>query len=566
MSQKKRGKLEVVFLLCGISATAIVIPSRAVLGQDSRSGSLSANVILVADDLSLRPVPRSVFVIRSAETGAEVERVTTSFSGQIETTLNAGEYLLESEAPVSFEGVEYTWSVAFSISGGVQRSLDLSNDNAQTSVSGPVVGSLLTEGDIFDLYGSSVFKVIAAGASGSGFLVDGKQGLILTNHHVIQNSDYLAVKTDANTKVPADVVAEDPINDIAVIRVHPDATRALRELPLGTARSEAKTQIGDRVVAIGSPLSTENILTGGLVSKIEAGAIYSDVNINPGNSGGPLLNLRGEVLGISTFGLAAGSGPGVAGIVRIELADALLIEARSKAQASETSPKFVLLPEPSPIGFPAQSLRDQALATRFRSKDYHVEAGKFDITLIDPVVIASLEVESERQAANTKRRRNRDTVEEIGSDFYQWRQYAGDYRPVVAIQATPELGMGAGQWALALGLGVSSGLRMSFKADFARLELYRNRELVEPYYPGRYRQVVDETIATNNLTDIYYYGRYEYPPEVFTPGSEFEIRVWESGDDEPVVKRIKDVQVARIWAHFQPYYDFVDEAKLDAAE
>src|SRR5690606_18860249 len=186
-------------------------------------------------------------------------------------------------------------------------------------------------------------------------------------------------------------------------------------------------------------------------------------------------------------------------------------------------------------------------------RDYHLEAGKFDVTFVDPVVIASLEVASEREAAAVRGRRNRrkvgTTEESVGSDFYEWRRYAGDYRPVVNIQATPELGMPPGSW-LAVGLGATSGLRYWFKADFGRMELLRDGEVVPPLHPGRVRQVVDESMAGNRLADVAYYGRYEYPPEAFAPGAELVLRVWEYGKERPAERTVPSALVDRIWAHF----------------
>src|SRR5690606_15240127 len=121
---------------------------------------------------------------------------------------------------------------------------------------------------------------------------------------------------------------------------------------------------GERVLAIGSPLASETILTAGLVSKVEAGAIYSDVNINPGNSGGPLFNARGEVVGINTFGMSAGSGPGVSGIVRIHIAGPVIEQARGSL--SSPPPSSDKLPVPSLFTFPAAELRVEALRTKFR--------------------------------------------------------------------------------------------------------------------------------------------------------------------------------------------------------
>src|SRR5690606_3142136 len=118
--------------------------------------------------------------------------------------------------------------------------------------------------------------------------------------------------------------------------------------------------------------------------------------------------------------------------------------AQARASLTSPPPRDEMLAVPSLFTFPAAELREEALRTELRSRDYHLEAGKFDVTFIDPVVVASLEVASERAAAETRGRRNRRKTgaagETVGSDFYEWRKYAGDYRPVVTIQATPELG------------------------------------------------------------------------------------------------------------------------------
>jgi serine protease Do len=144
---------------------------------------------------------------------------------------------------------------------------------------------------------------------GSGFIVS-EDGLILTNKHVvIDDLAEFEVVTYDNQKYPAKVLAKDPINDLAVLKI--DA-KDLKPLTLGDSD---KIEIGQTVIAIGNSLSEfRNTVTRGVVSginrRVEAGgagisevleeAIQTDAAINPGNSGGPLLNLAGEVIGINT--------------------------------------------------------------------------------------------------------------------------------------------------------------------------------------------------------------------------------------------------------------------------
>jgi serine protease Do len=142
--------------------------------------------------------------------------------------------------------------------------------------------------------------------SGTGFVVD-KNGYIITNHHVIAKVDHIKVKLhgDDTTEYRARVVGIDPETDLAVIKIDPK--NAL--VPVTVGNSDA-VQVGDWAVAIGSPFGLEASVTAGIVSALGrdiGGAlqlqrfIQTDAAINPGNSGGPLLNIRGEVIGVNTM-------------------------------------------------------------------------------------------------------------------------------------------------------------------------------------------------------------------------------------------------------------------------
>jgi serine protease Do len=145
------------------------------------------------------------------------------------------------------------------------------------------------------------------GGQGSGFIVT-KDGYILTNNHVVANADRVTVIMLDNRRFAAKVVGKDPDTDVAVIKV--DATN----LPTVTLGDDAKARIGQWVVAIGNPLGLEFTVTAGIVSAKGRSSlnlpgrtnyaiqdfIQTDAAINPGNSGGPLVNIRGEVIGINS--------------------------------------------------------------------------------------------------------------------------------------------------------------------------------------------------------------------------------------------------------------------------
>ena len=137
---------------------------------------------------------------------------------------------------------------------------------------------------------------------GSGFIVD-KDGLIVTNHHVIDGASEVTVTLDDGSKHSAEVVGTDPKTDLAVLKI--DAGRTLPTVRFGDSDD---TRVGDWVVAVGNPFGLGGSVSAGVVSArgrdIQSGPyddyLQFDASINRGNSGGPLFNTRGEVIGVNT--------------------------------------------------------------------------------------------------------------------------------------------------------------------------------------------------------------------------------------------------------------------------
>ena len=139
-------------------------------------------------------------------------------------------------------------------------------------------------------------------AAGSGFIIS-RDGLILTNNHVVENADTIKVRLSDEREFTAKVVGTDPQSDVALIKIQ---GHNLPTLPLGNSD---KLEVGEWVIAIGSPFELSQTVTVGVVSakgRSKIGLndyenfIQTDAAINPGNSGGPLLNIHGEAVGINT--------------------------------------------------------------------------------------------------------------------------------------------------------------------------------------------------------------------------------------------------------------------------
>src|SRR5215813_14063681 len=136
---------------------------------------------------------------------------------------------------------------------------------------------------------------------GSGVIFD-KRGLILTNFHVIKGADEITVKMADKREYTGQVVGADPKTDLAVVRFQPD-----RDLTIATLGNSDSLRVGEWAIAIGNPFGLDQTVTVGVISatgRSDVGVatyenfIQTDASINPGNSGGPLLNLRGESIGI----------------------------------------------------------------------------------------------------------------------------------------------------------------------------------------------------------------------------------------------------------------------------
>jgi S1-C subfamily serine protease len=143
-------------------------------------------------------------------------------------------------------------------------------------------------------------------ALGSGFVID-KSGHILTNYHVVQGAQRVQVSFSDNERLNARIVGRDPATDVAVLQVK-TRSRALTPLALGDSDS---VRVGDAVVAIGNPLGEDRSITSGIVSALQRrifapngapidNVIQTDAALNHGNSGGPLLNARGQVIGVNS--------------------------------------------------------------------------------------------------------------------------------------------------------------------------------------------------------------------------------------------------------------------------
>jgi S1-C subfamily serine protease len=210
----------------------------------------------------------------------------------------------------------------------------------------PSVVNITSTAVAFDFF----YGPVPQQGQGSGFILN-KDGLILTNNHVINNAQRVEVKLSNKHTYKAQVLAVDKNHDLALLKI----SNAPDLVPAVLADSQGLT-VGQRVYAIGNPFGLQGTMTRGIISAIRSirgpqgnpieDAIQTDASVNPGNSGGPLLNSRGEVIGITTMIASNGAdqSSGVGFAIPINTAKAVLSDFEKYGYVRRPSLDIVTLP------------------------------------------------------------------------------------------------------------------------------------------------------------------------------------------------------------------------------
>jgi putative serine protease PepD len=217
-------------------------------------------------------------------------------------------------------------AAGLAIGGGAVIAHELTDNpspavGAQTTASARPISADLDARQIYDASKNAVTYIVAdtpeGQATGSGFVVS-KDGLIVTNEHVVDGASQVQVKVGTSDQVQdATIVGVDPSRDLALLKV--DAS----DLPTLTLGDSSSVGVGDPTYAIGNPFGLDHTLTTGIVSALQRqlqapdgaaidGAIQTDAALNPGNSGGPLLDADGRVIGVNSQ-IQTGSSNGAEG-------------------------------------------------------------------------------------------------------------------------------------------------------------------------------------------------------------------------------------------------------------
>ena len=328
----------------------VVLVAALLLNQAAQPlAVLRVKVTIVDADGRARPVPRHALLISENPSSAAPRRTVTAVDGTAEIRLRPGNYTVESDEPLIFQGKAYQWSQTLDVASDRAASLEFTTENAQVeaatevpaAASSPSGASANASALLLD-WQNSVVSIWSPTRLGSGFLIDAR-GLIATNQRLVGAARSLEVQLSPTEKVAARVLVSDPDKNVAILWIDPKAVASARPMKLGYADGGVAPALKDKVFAIATPIDDSKHLTSGAVSRVTALAILSDIRIDDEALGVPLFNAAGEVVAITTPDDPETSSGGATRAVRIDQARTVIAAAERKMQTTE-APSGTRLP------------------------------------------------------------------------------------------------------------------------------------------------------------------------------------------------------------------------------
>ncbi|MEP6917961.1 MAG: serine protease, partial [Acidobacteriota bacterium] len=268
---------------------------------------LHIKVALVDAEQKTTPVPRHVLLISDNPSSAPPRRVMTGSDGTVDVGLRPGNYTVESDRPIAFNGVAYSWTRTVDVIAGREAVIDLTAANAEvesvTSAAAASASAAPLEADpsfLLPRWADSVVALWTPKSHASGFVIDAN-GLIATNQRVVGAATSVEVQLSPTVKIAARVLAADPLRNVAILWIDPKAAASLKPLPLGCGQA-ARPAVADReeLFTIGAPLREQKGMASGTVSRVEPHSIDADFRLASGSEGGPVFTAGGGLIGITS--------------------------------------------------------------------------------------------------------------------------------------------------------------------------------------------------------------------------------------------------------------------------
>jgi hypothetical protein len=456
-------------MLTQLSASFALLLALAA-AQDA--STLRIRVLLTDASGVATPVPRLLLLVSDNPPTDEPRRVRTTADGTVDLNLAPGSYTVELEEPISFRGKAYTWTEIVEVAAGRQTVLELTTDNAETAASARRSADSAT---LLSAFRDSVVEIWTPARHASGFVVDSARGLIATNHLALGDAASVEVQFSAGSerfKIPGRVIVSERDPGAAVVWVDPEALHSIRAIDTGCAAgSFAASNYQDNVATITASMFAGKEVSDGTVTRATAQAIFSDMRIGSDSAGGPVFAQSGAFLGISAIDDKADLRRwNETWVIPAERVCGVIATAVTKT-AGATPPRGIRLPlEPIPPAAPALAAKAAGTSKPARPAAATVHASDFDITLLAPKHVRSIDLASV----------------DVRTNFGTWSEYVRDVDQVLFVRVSPQFEESV--WKLiARGAAATQGVWLpplkSLTSNFRQLRAYCGDTEVVPIHP-----------------------------------------------------------------------------------
>jgi len=542
-----------------LATIAMALPQAAVAAQPT--GSLHIKVALADAEQKPIPIPRHVLLISDNPASAPPRRVITALDGTAEVQLRPGNYTVESDQPVAFQGKSYEWMQILDIVAGRTVDLELTMKNAQvgtaTSSTATVASAIESDPSLLLMpWNDSVFGIWTPTMHASGFLIDAS-GLIVTNQRAVGTAASVEVQLTPTVKVAGRVLATNADRDVALVRVDPKTIESLRPIDMKCGQPATKPVIErQEIYAIAAPLRQHKGMTPGVVLRVGPRAIESDFRLAIGGSGGPVFTADGALLGItSVVDEKDATARGDLKVIRAE--DACEVVAAAQKVKDVAAPDAGHLPVEPNRPFPPDALKEIVQRRAGSLNPYQMTSEDFDVGFITPVLVYGAQYQAEQASKrdrNDRGRRPEDVAPPLlrpQMDFANWSEYVADVPPVLMIRVTPKFEEGF--WTkVARGAAQTQGMAIPaikrFKSGFSRLRAFCGDAEVTPIHPFKLEQNVSDT---NTVVE----GLYVFDPGALGPEcSSVKLILYSQKEPDKADTRVVDPKlIQQIWSDFAPY-------------
>ena len=531
-----------------------LVASLAVSGQ--ALSVLRIRVVVLDAERKPTPVPRHVLLISDNPTSAPPRQVITALDGSAEIRLRPGNYTVESDRPVMFNGKAYQWTQMLDIVAGRDAVLELTADNADVEAAGgaaaPAPTSETDPAFLLLQWQNSVVSLWTATTYASAFLIDAR-GLIATNQRVVGTATTVEVQLSPAVKLAGNVLVADTARDVAVLWIDPAAVASTRPVPLGCAESKPPVASGQALYAIDLPFRGQKGMASGTVSRVDRHGIVADFRMSQGSAGGPVFAAGGAVVGISTVEEARSRR---AAEHVIPVADACeVVAAAEKKMKDAAAPSATHLPVEPVRPFPLDRLKETVQGRAGNLNPYQTSSAEFDIAFITPVHVYGAQYQAEQMRNRERSGSGTASVEPALVrpllDFANWSEYVADLPPVLLVRVTPKLVENF--WTtVARGAARTQGVSLPpikrIKAGFAQMRAFCGDAEVTPIHPFKLEQHVSET-------DVVYEGLHVFDPGALGPhcGAVKLVLVSDKQPEKSDTLVVDPKVVQQVWQDFAGY-------------